>query len=68
MNKEHIGTCIRMAMAKKGLMSKELSILIGRSVTSIVAYRIGECPDELVKKAIAEACDMTLEEMMNLNN
>lgn len=66
MSDEGLATCVRVAMAKAGISNIAIGEALGRSVTSVVAYRNQGTRDKLVLGAIAKECGMSLAEMLSL--
>lgn len=66
MKEEQIGSCVRMAMAKNQLSTKELSILLGKTRQTAHSYTQGKCKNIETLADIAEACGITYETMMKL--
>jgi transcriptional regulator with XRE-family HTH domain len=65
-SKTHIGACIRMAMASKGISTLDLAAELGRTPQQISRYRAGSCTNIQTLNQIAAECDMSLERMLSL--
>lgn len=68
MTKAKIGHCIRIAMALADIKPPELAKKLGASVQTISSYRAGRCPNIAKLNEVAEACDMTYDQMMALSD
>jgi transcriptional regulator with XRE-family HTH domain len=66
MKREKLSKCIKIAMMKKGVSQGEMAKLIGVGLSSIANYRAGRVMNILKLTALAEACDMTFDELMKL--
>jgi transcriptional regulator with XRE-family HTH domain len=66
MTEDHIGKCIRLAMAGKRLKATDLADRLGVVPMTVSQYRNGKCQNIMTLTKIAEACDLTLSEMLEL--
>jgi hypothetical protein len=57
---------IRMAMAHKGLMGKDLAALMDKTPTTVTRWRDMGCDNIKTLDNIASHCDLTLQEMMEM--
>ncbi len=66
MTQEQTAEAIRMAMAKKGIKGKDLASMLGVAPLTLSRWRDAGCNSMRDLTKIAEICDMSFEEMMEL--
>ena len=66
MSPKHISKCIRKAMIDKDIKAQDLATELGVHANQVSKYRAGNCDSVKTLTRIAEICDMTFAEMMDL--
>ena len=66
MPSSHMGTCIRLAMTKKGITGKELAAELNVTETTVSRWRKTGCDSLITLRSIAKSCDTSAIEMMRL--